>query len=99
MVHRSGLWDHEDKKLWGFPYLKRKKLVGYTTFPFHIFDRYEIHIQTVVDSIYAFFNHFPILIFTHLYKERYTRKSKNETNSAYDFQKVPKTVQFPDSQI
>ena len=30
---------------WGFPYLKIEKFVGFTTFPFHVFDRYDIHIQ------------------------------------------------------
>ena len=37
----------ENKKLWGFPYRKIKK----HTFSFHIFDRYEIHIQAFVDFI------------------------------------------------
>ena len=32
------------------PLLDKRKV---TKFPFHVFDRYEIHIQAVVDSIYA----------------------------------------------
>ena len=62
----------------GFPYfrlinirwfrsLKMEKFLGFTKFPFQVFDRYEIHIQAFGDSIYAFL-HFSILIFTTLYK-------------------------------
>ena len=37
---------------WGFLYLKIEKFVGFATFTFHVFDRYEIHIQDVfVDFI------------------------------------------------
>ena len=37
----------ENKKL-GTPLPENKKV---TTFPFHVFDRYEIHIQAFLDSI------------------------------------------------
>ena len=30
---------------WGFPCLKIEKFAGFAKFPFHVFDRYEIHIQ------------------------------------------------------
>ena len=39
---------------WGAPYLKIEKCVGFTAFPFHVFDRYEIQIQVFVNVIYAF---------------------------------------------
>ena len=53
---------------WGFPDLKMEKFVGFTTLPFHVFDRYEIHMQYLRDSIYAFVYHFPIFIFATCYK-------------------------------
>ena len=34
-----------------FPSLKIEKFIGFTTFPFHVFDRYEIHIQAFADVI------------------------------------------------
>ena len=40
---------------WGFPYLKIKKFVGFTKFPFHVFDRYEIHIQDFWEFIWPCF--------------------------------------------
>ena len=36
---------------WGFPDLKIEKFVGFTRFPFHVFDRYEIHIDVLGDFI------------------------------------------------
>ena len=38
---------------WGFPYLKITKFVGFIKLPFHVFDRYEIHMETL-------FNQFPL---------------------------------------
>ena len=48
------IWDLKIDKSVGFPYLKMEKLVGFTELPFHVFDRYEIHVQAFVNFIYAF---------------------------------------------
>ena len=38
-----------------FPSLKIEKFLGIAKFTFHVFDRYEIHIQASVDLIYGQF--------------------------------------------
>ena len=38
-----------------FPSLEIEKFVGFTKCPFHVFDRYEIHIEDLRDFIYAHF--------------------------------------------
>ena len=38
-------WESECWGCWGFPYMKIEKFVGFTKFPFHVFDKYEIHMQ------------------------------------------------------
>ena len=43
----------ENKKVWAFPYLKIHEYGGFTKFPFHVFDRYEIHIQAFGDIVYG----------------------------------------------
>ena len=45
----------ENKKVWGFPYLKIHNFGGFTTFIFHVFDRYEIHIQATANVFNGMF--------------------------------------------
>ena len=40
-----------------------------TNFPFHVFDRYEIHIQVFFCEVYLWKYHLPILIFVKLFYE------------------------------
>ena len=40
---------------WGLPYLRIEKFVGLTKFPFHVFDRYDIHIHYFKDFIWRSF--------------------------------------------
>ena len=65
----------------GIPLLENKKVVGFTKFPFHVFDRYEIHIQAFWDFIYANFIIFPILIFTKYDKHEIRIFSKQKTHT------------------
>ena len=48
---------------WGFRYLKIEKFVGFTKCPFHVFDRYEMHIQDFEDFGYGNLHHFPVSVF------------------------------------
>ena len=83
----------ENKKVWGFPYLKIKKLPH---FHFMIFDRYDIHIQAFGDVFYGKFiifrssssqNYFMDNYVKIFYEKYVLTYSKNIVPGTYIFQK------------
>ena len=69
----------------GFPYLKIHKFGGFTKFPIHVFDRYEVHIQAFLHFINGKFiiwqSSSPQKYFQNMYSTCHKQKKTNKTRT------------------